>query len=164
MTYAPPQQILERYASVLVDFALGGGEGVKAGEVVRVLAPESAKPLYAELHRAVWRAGAHTIAGYRDTMRLLLTFANTQTGKPPSKLEIDDLDAELITRFLDHLEHDRGNTARTRNVRLAAKCGGTVATVAGANPDCYAVKEHRGRLSHAPRARPAAGVRGSSGG
>jgi site-specific recombinase XerC len=45
-------------------------------------------------------ASPHTIAGYRDTMRLLLTFANTQTGKPPSKLEIDDLDAELITRFL----------------------------------------------------------------
>jgi site-specific recombinase XerD len=53
-------------------------------------------------------------------MRLLLTFASKQTGKPPSKLQIDDLDAELITAFLHHLEHDRGNTARTRNVRLAA--------------------------------------------
>ena len=65
-------------------------------------------------------ASPHTIAGYRDTMRLLLAFASKQTGKPPSKLEIDDLDAGLITAFLQHLEHDRGNSARTRNVRLAA--------------------------------------------
>ncbi len=65
-------------------------------------------------------ASPHTIAGYRDTMRLLLRFASQQTGKPPSKLEIDDLDAELITAFLAHLEHERHNTARTRNVRLAA--------------------------------------------
>lgn len=65
-------------------------------------------------------ASPHTIAGYRDTMRLLLRFASQQTGKQPSKLEVDDLDAELITAFLAHLEHERHNTARTRNVRLAA--------------------------------------------
>ena len=64
MTYTPPPQILERYASVLVDFALGGGEGVKSGEVVRVTAPEIAKPLYAELLKAVWRAGGNVIGGY----------------------------------------------------------------------------------------------------
>ena len=64
MPYAPRQEILERYASVLVDYALGGGEGVKAGEVVRVTAPESARPLYLELCRAVWRAGGHVIGGY----------------------------------------------------------------------------------------------------
>jgi aminopeptidase len=64
MTYTPPQQILERYASVLVNFALGGGEGIRPGEVVRVSAPESAKPLYLELLSAVWRAGGHVIDGY----------------------------------------------------------------------------------------------------
>ena len=47
------------------------------------------------------QASPHTIAGYRDTMRLLLAFAHEQTGKPPSKLELDDLDAELISAFLD---------------------------------------------------------------
>ena len=62
------------------------------------------------------QASPHTIAGYRDTMRLLLRFAQQRTGKPPSKLEIADLDAELISAFLDHLEHERGNSARTRNV------------------------------------------------
>ena len=58
--------------------------------------------------------------GYRDTIRLLLCFATEQTGKQPSKLDVSDLDVRLISAFLDHLEHERGNTASTRNVRLAA--------------------------------------------
>jgi integrase/recombinase XerD len=66
------------------------------------------------------QASPHTISGYRDTMRLLLAFATEQTGTPPSRLEISDLDTRLISAFLDHLEHDRHNTASTRNVRLAA--------------------------------------------
>jgi site-specific recombinase XerD len=61
-----------------------------------------------------------TIAAYRDTFRLLLTFASKQTGKQPFQLDIDDLNAELIGSFLNHLETDRGNSARTRNARLAA--------------------------------------------
>jgi integrase/recombinase XerD len=65
-------------------------------------------------------ASPHTIASYRDTMRLLLAFAAEQTGKQPTALDFDDLDAPLIGSFLDHLEHERGNTPRTRNVRLAA--------------------------------------------
>ena len=62
----------------------------------------------------------HTIAAYRDTFRLLLCFAQQRIGTPPSKLTIEDLDASLIAAFLDHLEHDRGNSTRTRNARLAA--------------------------------------------
>jgi integrase/recombinase XerD len=66
------------------------------------------------------QASPHTISSYRDTMRLLLCFASEQTGKPPSRLEVSDLDVRLISAFLDHLEHERHNTAGTRNVRLAA--------------------------------------------
>ena len=66
------------------------------------------------------RASAHTIAAYRDTIRLLLTFAAAQTSKAPSDLDINDLAAPLIGAFLDHLKHERGNTIRTRNARLAA--------------------------------------------
>lgn len=62
----------------------------------------------------------HTVAGYRDTFRLLLLFAQRTTGKSPCELEVSDLDAPLIGAFLDHLEHERGNSARTRNVRLTA--------------------------------------------
>jgi integrase/recombinase XerD len=65
-------------------------------------------------------ASQHTIAAYRDTFRLLLSFAQRRTGKQPCKLEIDELDAPLIQAFLDHLERDRGNSPRTRNARLAA--------------------------------------------
>jgi integrase/recombinase XerD len=66
------------------------------------------------------RASEHTIAGYRDTFRLLLGYAAARTGKKPSGLDIADLDAPLIAAFLDHLEHQRGNKVRTRNWRLAA--------------------------------------------
>lgn len=62
----------------------------------------------------------HTIASYRDTFRLLLAFAGERTGKQPCRLDIDDLDAPLIGAFLDHLERERHNSARTRNNRLAA--------------------------------------------
>ena len=65
-------------------------------------------------------ASPHTIAAYRDAWRLLLRFAATHLAKAPSQLEISDLDAPLIGRFLAHLEHDRANTVRTRNARLSA--------------------------------------------
>lgn len=66
------------------------------------------------------QASPHTIAAYRDTFRLLLTFAETRFGKAPSDLLLADIDASLVGAFLDHLEKERGNGARTRNARLAA--------------------------------------------
>ena len=65
-------------------------------------------------------ASPNTIAAYRDTMRLLLGFASQRLNKQPSALQIDDLDASLIGAFLEHLERDRGCSARTRNGRLTA--------------------------------------------
>jgi site-specific recombinase XerD len=65
-------------------------------------------------------SSARTIASYRDTLRLLLSFAAERAGKQPCELDIDDLDAPLIGAFLNHLEQDRGNSPRTRNARLAA--------------------------------------------
>lgn len=66
------------------------------------------------------QASPNTVSAYRDALRLLLCFAAEQTGKQPSQLDIADLDARLVAAFLDHLEAERGNTARTRNARLAA--------------------------------------------
>jgi integrase/recombinase XerD len=66
------------------------------------------------------RSSPRTIASYRDTLRLLLAFASERTDKQPCELDIDDLDAPLIGAFLNHLEQQRGNSARTRNARLAA--------------------------------------------
>ena len=62
----------------------------------------------------------NTIAAYRDTLRLLLRYASDRTGRPPSRLDLADLDAPLIAAFLNHLEAERGNSVRTRNARLAA--------------------------------------------
>ena len=61
-----------------------------------------------------------TVKSYRNTFVLLLRFVHGQTGKAPSILDFEDLDAKVIGAFLDHLEKERGNTARTRNARLGA--------------------------------------------
>lgn len=66
------------------------------------------------------RASPQTVAGYRDAFRLLLRFLDRTTKKAPSLLRVDDLDAPNIFAFLDHLEQERANGARSRNARLAA--------------------------------------------
>jgi len=50
---------------------------------------------------------------------MLLNFAATRTRKSPARIDLDDIDAPMVSAFLDHLESHRGNTARTRNARLA---------------------------------------------
>lgn len=65
-------------------------------------------------------ASPNTIAAYRDTFRLLLRFAHERLGKQPSDFLLADIDASLVSAFLDHLEKQRTNSARTRNARLAA--------------------------------------------
>jgi integrase/recombinase XerD len=65
-------------------------------------------------------ASPHTVRCYRDTMRLLLAYAQHELRVSPADLDLAALDADLISRFLDHLEHERHNTVRSRNTRLAA--------------------------------------------
>lgn len=66
------------------------------------------------------RVSPHTVASYRDSIRLLLIFAQERTGKAPNRLDLADIDAMLIGDFLDYLEHERHNSVRTRNSRLVA--------------------------------------------
>lgn len=66
------------------------------------------------------QASPQTISAYRDTIRLLLLYAAKKTGKAPSRLEIDDLDAVTVGAFLTHLDTERHNSTATRNARLAA--------------------------------------------
>lgn len=66
------------------------------------------------------RASPNTVASYRDTFRLLLRYATERLGKPPSALSLEDIDPPLVIDYLDRLEAERHNTARTRNNRLAA--------------------------------------------
>ena len=66
------------------------------------------------------RASPRTVTAYRDSLRLLVTWVHDTKKIAPHRLDWEDLDAVTITGFLDHLEHDRRNTARTRNLRLTA--------------------------------------------
>jgi integrase/recombinase XerD len=66
------------------------------------------------------RVSHNTVCSYRDTFRLLLVFAKKQLGKPPSTLALEDIDAELVSAFLNDLEKHRSISARTRNLRLTA--------------------------------------------
>lgn len=66
------------------------------------------------------QASPHTLASYRDTFCLLLAYAQHQLRKEPSEVTLADLDTAFLGAFLNHLEHERDNSARSRNVRLAA--------------------------------------------
>lgn len=63
--FTPPQKILERYADVLVNFALRGGTGIRKGDVVHLVSYEAAKPLFRELKKKILLAGGHIIPDYR---------------------------------------------------------------------------------------------------
>jgi aminopeptidase len=104
MTYIPPKEILERYASVLIDFALGGGAGVQPGEVVRVAASESSKPLYAELRKAIWRAGGHVIGAYEpdDDRRANLS---RDFYESTSDAQLDYFPAKYMRGLIDEMDH-----------------------------------------------------------
>ena len=66
------------------------------------------------------RVSPRTVASYRDTLRLLVCYVQENAGKAPSTLDWSDLDEPMISGFLDHLEAERHNGARTRNLRLTA--------------------------------------------
>jgi site-specific recombinase XerD len=66
------------------------------------------------------QASPHTISSYRDTFRLLLTFAQQRLHTPPARLTFEAIDAPLVVAFLDHLEKQRRVSVRSRNLRLTA--------------------------------------------
>lgn len=72
---------------------------------------------YLVAQRAV---SARTVACYRDAMMLFLDFASRSLGKAPTAMRLADVQPDLILAFLDHLEQDRNNSVRSRNLRLTA--------------------------------------------
>jgi len=68
--YQPSQEMLKKYAQVLVNFALNSGEGVKENETVVVIGNEACKPLYLEVVQAVWKSGGHVIQRYAPSDEL----------------------------------------------------------------------------------------------
>lgn len=65
-------------------------------------------------------ASRQTVETYRHALALFLKFAAAHQKKSVNQLRIEQLSFELITAFLNHLENERQNSARTRNNRLAA--------------------------------------------
>lgn len=104
MAYHPPQQTLRAYAEVLIDFALGGGRGIERGDVVRIVSPECAKPLYAELHRAVLRSGGHPIGHYlpSDDMELNLSRDFYELA---DERQIDFFPERYMRGLVDQIDH-----------------------------------------------------------
>ena len=66
------------------------------------------------------RVSPHTIGSYRDTFRLFLKFVQERLHKAPCRRHFEDIEAPLVTAFLDHLEKQRGVSVRSRNLRLTA--------------------------------------------
>jgi integrase/recombinase XerD len=60
------------------------------------------------------------VKSYADAFRLLFEYSSGCTNTPPSQLQLEYIDAPLIVNFLNHLETTRGNSAGSRNIRLAA--------------------------------------------
>jgi site-specific recombinase XerD len=95
------------------------GHSVVSGPAMTLIAP-TLQAFFTDRLVQQSQASPQTIAAYRDTLRLLLTFVHQRTGKMPAQLDWDNLDASTISAFLNHLEGERRNSTRTRNLRLTA--------------------------------------------
>ena len=104
MTYEPPREIVERYADLLVNYALGGGEGIKPGEVVLVVGDEDSKPLFTEICRAVWRSDGHVVQQFRpaedrhDSLQRIFF-------EEASERQLDFFPAAQLRGLIDQVDH-----------------------------------------------------------
>ncbi len=107
MSFVPEREVLERYARLLIGFALGQGNGIRPGDVVQVHGSDACKPLYIEACAAIWRAGGHVIHaympsedGYGDVRRAFLELAGDEqlTFVPETYAHavVDQVDHDLV--------------------------------------------------------------------
>ncbi len=82
--------------------------------------PAYVQGFFADRLIAQMQASLHTVASYRDTFRLLLGYASQQLDRAPTELLVTDIDSDLVARFLNFIEENRHNSARTRNTRRSA--------------------------------------------
>ncbi len=102
--YTPSKKVLERYADVLVNFALADGKGIKKGDVVQVTASESAKPLYAEILRAIWKAGGHVVGRYQPDNEKWFRFDREFFELAESE-QVEFFPAKLMRGQIDEVDH-----------------------------------------------------------
>lgn len=121
--YTPNKKVLDNYASVLVNYALGGGTGIKKGDVVFIMVPESAKPILGPLEKAVLLAGGFPITQYspEGNSKQFYTYANEeQLAFFPEKLlkgRIDQIDHSIAIIAQNDKHELRGVDAKKIMIR-----------------------------------------------
>jgi aminopeptidase len=110
--YTPPQKILENYANVLVNFALNHGKGIKKGDTVLVQMSEAAKPLYAEVLRAIWKAGGHAISRYSADNETWFKFDKVFFDHAQDH-QLDYFPHHFMKGMIDQVDHNLGVIAET---------------------------------------------------
>lgn len=109
MAYTPDRKILEKYADLLVNFALGNGNGIKKGDVVRVSASESAKPLYVAILNAIVDAGGHVLAHYAPDEEKGDMRRNESTSRyfyeHASEEQLKFFPAKYLRGVIDQMDH-----------------------------------------------------------
>ena len=110
--FSPSQAILDKYAKVLVNFALNSGKGLKKGEVVRLIVSESAKPLYIALRNQILRSGGHPLTFYQpdDVARQYYELAS------PAQLKF--FPQKYIRGLVDQIDHSIGIISETNKHEL----------------------------------------------
>ncbi len=107
--YVPPEKILNKYADLMVNFALNMGEGLKRGQVVRLSSSESAKPLYMAIHNAIIKAGGHVIAHYAPDEENGDMRRNTSTSRyfyeHASKDQLAFFPDKYLKGVIDQIDH-----------------------------------------------------------
>lgn len=107
--YTPSPQILNKYADLMVNFALGQGKGIKKGDVVRLSASESAKPLYMAIHNAIVKAGGHVIGHYAPDEENGDMRRNTSTSRyfyeNASKEQLEFFPDKYLRGVVDQMDH-----------------------------------------------------------
>jgi len=100
MSYVPSDEILEKYANLLVNYALGGGTGIKPGEVVQVTVPECAKPMFVPLRTAILKAGGHPIMQYIPTDVDMAGYFAQQSNE-----QLDFFAKDYYKGMIDQIDH-----------------------------------------------------------
>jgi aminopeptidase len=104
MSYEPSDEIAERYARLLVDFALGDGRGIQPGDTVRVVGAEETKPLFAEVCRAVWRSGGNVIRQLEPTQDPRFNLERDFYALA-GQAQLDHFPAHYMRGLMDEIDH-----------------------------------------------------------
>jgi len=110
--YIPSTKILEKYADVLVNFALGSGTGIKKGDVVFLQVPECAKPFLKALRAAVLKSGGNPIINYIPDDLTRDFFENASTE------QIRFLPVKYLKGKVDEMDHVLSVIAETNRYEL----------------------------------------------